>query len=126
MWNDPEFDETLREQMHQLADQEGPSKLCRDQILTELSRAGSAKQRGNGSNKIATLQPSHTQGGFRMRKFSKIAIAIVACLMFTGTAYAAGLLNGVIKTSHAAYDYVSYDDLPQAEKQAGLQVQAPK
>ena len=61
-----------------------------------------------------------------MRKFSKIAIAIVACLMFTGTAYAAGLLNGVIKTSHAAYDYVSYDELPQAEKQAGLQVQAPK
>lgn len=61
-----------------------------------------------------------------MRKYSKIAIAIVACLMFTGTAYAAGLLNGVIKTSHAAYDYVSYDELPQAEKQAGLQVQAPK
>lgn len=126
MWNDPEFDETLREQMHQLADLEEPSKLCRDQILTELSRAGSAKQRGNGKRKIATLQPSHTQGGFRMRKYSKIAIAIVACLMFTGTAYAAGLLNGVVKTSHAAYDYVSYDELPQAEKQAGLHVQAPK
>ena len=61
-----------------------------------------------------------------MRKYSKIAIAIVACLMFTGTAYAAGLLNGVVKTSHAAYDYVSYDELPQAEKQAGLHVRAPK
>ena len=126
MWNDPEFDETLREQMHQLADQEGPSRLCRDQILTELSRAGSAKQRGNGKSKIATLQPSHTQGGFRMRKYSKIAIAIVACLMFTGTAYAAGLLNGVVKTSHAAYAYVSYDALPQAERQAGLHVRAPE
>lgn len=123
MWNDPEFDEMLREQMHSLADQETPSRLCKDRIWEALSRADSAK---NGKSKIATLQPLTMQGGFRMRKCSKIAIAIVACLMFTGTAYAAGLLNGVVKTSHAAYDYVSYDELPQAEKQAGLQVRAPK
>mgnify|MGYP000859249489 FL=1 len=126
MWNDPELDEMLREQMHSLADQETPSRLCKDRIWEALSRADSAKQRGNGRSKIATLHPSTIQGGFRMRRLSKIAIAIIACLMFTGTAYAAGLLNGVVKTSHAAYDYVSYDKLPQAEKQAGLQVQAPR
>ena len=48
MWNDPEFDETLREQMHQLADQEGPSRLFRqtareweqqDRNLTTFSHA---------------------------------------------------------------------------------------